>query len=111
VPRKVRTGGVAAVAPDQRLDLSLNPSPMLRQDHQPRVAHRKGHELVTVACLTSPLGCTRSHIVLGTCYGRSLRSGITSDALRLRVIGREQCWVKRGGGFMKLARRRLLDIK
>jgi hypothetical protein len=95
VPRKVRTGGVTAVVRDQSLDLSLNPNLMLRQGHQPRVAHRKGHELVTAACLTSPFGCTRSHIVPGACYGRFLRSGITSDAFRLRIIGREQCWVKR----------------
>ena len=79
MPRKVRTGGVMAVAPDQSLDLSLNPSLMLLQGHRPRVAHRKGHELVTTACLKSPFGCTRSHIVPGTCYGRFLGSGITSD--------------------------------
>lgn len=110
MPRKVRTGGVMAVAPDQSLDLSLNPSLMLLQGHQPRVAHRKGHELVTAACLTSPFGCTRSHIVPGACYGRFLGSGITSDAFRLQIIRRAMLG-KKGGGFMELARRRLLDIK
>lgn len=90
-----------AVAPDQSLDLSLNPSLML-QGHQPRVAHRKDHELVTVACLTSPFGCTRSRIVPGACYGRFLGSGITSDTFRLRIIGRAMLG-KKGGGFIEIS--------
>ena len=108
--RKVRTGGVTAVAPDQSLDLSLNPSLVLLQGHQPQVAHRKGHKLVTTACLTSPFGCTRSHIVPGACYGRFLGSGMTSDASSFGTLG-EQCWVKRVEDSLKLARRRLLGIK
>jgi hypothetical protein len=45
-----------AVAPDQSLDLNLSSSLMLPQGHQPRVAHRKGRELVIAACLMSPFG-------------------------------------------------------